>query len=86
MNYNTHFFTIGNSQAIRVPKKLLEFLGFNTGEKVTILADEQNNSIIIKKATPNSYKSIRELFAGYDVSRYTPTEWDTGKSFGKEIF
>lgn len=85
MNYNSHFFTVGNSQAIRVPKKLLEFLGFHAGEKVTISADGQNNSIIIKKATPNSYKSIKELFAGYDASGYTPTEWDTGKSLGKEI-
>lgn len=79
MYYNSHFFTAGNSQAIRIPKKLLEFLGFRAGEKVIISADKQNHSIIIKKASQNSYKSIKELFAGYDTSKYMSIELDTDK-------
>ena len=85
MNFNTHIFSVGNSQAIRIPKKLLEFLGFHTGDQVSLSVDDQAKSIIIKKAVPDTYKSIRELFAGYHSSGYIPSEWDTGELLGKEI-
>jgi len=85
MNYQTHIFMAGNSQAIRIPKALLEFLGFNSGDKVVLSADQETRAIMIQKAEPGPYKSIKELFAGYEGA-YTPAEWDTGKGVGREIF
>ena len=85
MNYQTHIFMAGNSQAVRIPKALLEFLGFGSGDKVVLSADQETNAIIIQKAKPEPYKSIKDLFAGYEGG-YTPMEWDTGKSVGREIF
>ena len=86
MNYKTHIFSVGNSQAVRLPKKLLDFLEYKAGEEVVISAYSERKIILIEKAVPCTYKSIKELFAGYESDGYIPTEWDTGKSFGKETF
>ena len=84
MNYQTHIFMTGNSQAVRLPKALLEFLGFGSGDEVTLSADQEANAIIIQKAKPVPYKSIKDLFAGYSGD-YRPAEWDTGQGVGKEL-
>lgn len=82
--YYSNIFSLGNSHAIRLPKKLLEALSFKNNERVIISATE-DDTIIIKKAAPNVYRSIKDRFQGYTGS-YTAVEWDTGDQVGKEIF
>ena len=51
----------GNSQGIRLPKFLLDELGWNENDELSISKDD--DKIIIKKH--NKRKSIVELFDGY---------------------
>ena len=85
MDYQTHIFTTGNSQAVRLPKALLEFLDFSSGDKVVLSADQEATTIVIQKAPSSPDQSIKELFAGYSGGDYTPVEWDTGEGVGKEL-
>lgn len=85
MSYNASIFSLGNSHAVRLPKKLLEAIGFLGNEKVVISTNE-DDAIIIKKAARRTYsKSLEDRFAGY-TGGYSPVEWDVGGSVGKEIF
>ena len=85
MNYDTSIFALGNSHAIRLPKILLDALNFNLDEKVVISMNDDSDTIIIKKASPKVYKSIKDRFVGY-TGEYVPVEWDTGKAVGMELF
>ena len=71
----------GNSQGIRLPKFLLDELGWNENDKLSISKDD--DKIIIKKH--NKRKSIVELFDGYKGD-YKPEEVDWGETKGKEIW
>lgn len=78
--YQTQIQSWGNSQAVRLPKALLESAQLNLDEKVEIQVVDGN--IVIKKAKPKTFK---ELIAGYEGT-YKYEEWDTGKPVGKEVF
>lgn len=71
----------GNSQGIRIPKNILDFLGWKTDEKLLMLAEEDR--IIIKLAKEK--KDIEVLFENFEGD-YEPTEIDWGKPTGKEIW
>jgi len=71
----------GNSQGIRLPKYVLETMGWNEDEALEVLAD--GDKLIIKKA--NKLKTIDELFEGYDGD-YKPTEIDWGSPQGREVW
>lgn len=71
----------GNSQAIRLPKSILEMVKLHENDKVEIKVQDGNLVIVpIKK-----HKTLEERIAGYKGD-YTCSEWDTGKSTGKEAF
>ncbi|MDD4835019.1 MAG: AbrB/MazE/SpoVT family DNA-binding domain-containing protein [Lutispora sp.] len=71
----------GNSQAIRIPKAILEMTTISENDKVEIKVQDGNLVIIpIKK-----HKTLEERIAGYEVE-YQCSEWDTGKPTGKEVF
>ena len=72
----------GNSNAIRIPKSILDAVRFFENDKVEIIADE--SEIIIKKAS-RKYSNLDDLFADYDGD-YKCTEADTGAAIGKEVF
>jgi antitoxin MazE len=71
----------GNSQAIRLPKGLLEAADLKENDKVEIKAE--NDCIIIKRAD-KQHLTIKERIAGYSGD-YKCTEWDTGNPKGNEV-
>ena len=75
----------GNSQAVRIPKLILESLFIQENDKVEITTD--NDAIIIKKATRKrrAKKSLDERFANYDAS-HACTEYDWGAPVGNEVW
>jgi antitoxin MazE len=71
----------GNSQAIRLPRSILEKTGLEEKDKVELIVKEGSIVIVPTK----KHLTIRERAADYDGD-YKPTEWDTGKPTGKEIW
>jgi antitoxin MazE len=71
----------GNSQAIRLPKGLLEVATFHENDKVEINAEK--DCIVIKRAN-KKHKTLEERLAGYN-DNYQVSEWDTGESQGNEV-
>ena len=73
----------GNGQGIRIPKNILDVLGWNESEKVEIIVED--NSVKIKKVSAKERKNIKELFKNYDgVYRKETIDW--GEPVGKEIW
>ena len=86
----------GNSQAVRLPKTILETLFLQENDQVEIVAE--NDSIVIKKAARKRrakkslekrleefyQKPIEEILA--DESLYSPAEYDWGKPAGNEVW
>jgi len=86
----------GNSQAVRLPKIILDELFLRENDAVDIVAE--NDSIVIKKVSRKrrAKKSLEERLVAYygkpideilaDDTLYTPTEYDWGKPVGKEVW
>jgi len=86
----------GNSQAVRLPKVILETLFLKENDPVEILAND--DSIIIKKATPKrrAKKGIDERLEEFykkpiadilaDDTLYATKEYDWGKPMGREVW
>ena len=72
----------GNSQAIRLPKGILEVAALHENDKVEIKAE--NGCIIIRHAN-KKHKTLEERLAGYNGD-CTSAEWDTGSPNGKEVW
>ena len=70
----------GNSQAIRLPKAILDIAQLSENEPIQIIAEP--NRIIIQKS--KMHKPLRERLAGFDGT-YIAEEWDTGLPVGKEV-
>ena len=70
----------GNSQAIRLPKVILESLDMKENEKVKILT--RNDEIIIKKTF--KHRTLKERLKDFD-GEYVFQEWDTGTPVGREV-
>lgn len=75
----------GNSQAVRLPKAIMESLFLQENDPVEITTD--NDTIIIKKTNRKrrSKKSLEERFENY-TGEYKCTEYDWGKPVGKEMW
>jgi len=71
----------GNSQGMRIPKKILDNAKLKENERVEI--QELNGNIIIKKIT-KEYSNLDELFADYQ-GEYKCEEYDFGEDVGLEI-
>lgn len=77
--YQTQIQSWGNSQAVRLPKVLLESANLSLDQKVEIHVEDER--IVIKKAKPKTFK---ELVAGFE-GKYEYKEWDTGRPVGREV-
>lgn len=73
----------GNSQGIRISKKILEMLDLKIND--SILIEEGEGCLKISKAKNEKRKTIKELFADYD-GNYEKQEIDWGETVGKEIW
>lgn len=71
----------GNSQAIRLPKSILETAQLGENEAVQIIAEP--DTIIIKKSSSRKHKTLKERLAGFS-GNYVFEEWDTGAPVGSE--
>lgn len=70
----------GDSQGIRIPKKILDDLNFEENEIVEI--KKFNGNILIQKLI-KEYSSLDELFEGY-TGNYKCSEYDFGDDLGGE--
>lgn len=73
----------GNSQAIRLPKAILETARLGENEQVQIFAEP--DKIIIRKAAAMKHRTLAERLADFD-GEYVFEEWDTGAPAGREVF
>ena len=75
----------GNSQAVRLPKYILESVSLEENDRIEITSE--NDVIVIKKTSRKSRakKSLEERFANYNGD-YQCTEYDWGKPVGKEVW
>lgn len=70
----------GNSQAVRIPKAVLETLHLHENDAVEIKVQDGNLVIVpVKK-----HRTMQERIAEYS-SDYKCGEWDTGKPTGGEL-
>lgn len=72
----------GNSQAIRLPKVILEIAQIRENENVQIFAEQ--DKIIIKKSKSNPHKTLKERLEGFK-GEYSFEECNTGEPVGSEI-
>lgn len=72
----------GNSQAIRIPKGILEMADLHENDRVEISVE--NDRIIIKRIS-RRHKTLEERLKGY-AGEYKTYEWDTGEAIGKEVW
>jgi len=70
----------GNSQAVRIPRGALQLSLFKPGDKVEIIAQE--NQITLRRLI--THQSLDSLFEGY-TGQYQPSEVDTGSPVGREV-
>jgi antitoxin MazE len=71
----------GNSQAVRLPKIILEKAGLNENDQVELIVEEGKVIIVPAK----KHLTLKERAADYGGD-YKPLEWDTGRPVGKEIW
>jgi len=72
----------GNSQAIRIPKSILEKANLKENDPVELKV-EDGNLIIIPLY---KHMTLKERIAAYGEAEAPSEEWDTGKPKGKEVW
>jgi antitoxin MazE len=72
----------GNSQAIRLPKGILEAVDLHENDRIEINAE--NDIIVIRRAN-KKHKKLEERLAGY-TGEYKSSEWNTGETKGNEVW
>ena len=96
--YSTTIQKWGNSQAVRLPKNILESVSLQENDKVEITSDAETDTIVIRKVSHRRrakisleerletfyQKPIDEILA--DDTLYTPVEIDWGPPVGKEVW
>ena len=82
MELTSRVFALGNSNAIRLPRIIMEAMSLKTDDPITIEVVDPSELIIRKRKTA-AYPSIRELFAGYKGER--PVEMDASGMVAKEL-
>ncbi len=71
----------GNSQAVRIPKKILDEANLQERDRVELKVEEGNVIII----PVNKRKTLAERIAEYEGG-YVCEEWDIGEPKGKEVW
>ena len=70
----------GKSQAVRIPRAILEKAELNENDRVEIkVVDGNVTSIPVKK-----HRTLEERIADYEGD-YNCSEWDAGEQKGKEV-
>jgi antitoxin component of MazEF toxin-antitoxin module len=82
MQLSTKIFALGNSNAIRIPKVIMEALSLNSEDSIIIEIINNDEILIRKQTTLKPYPSINKLFFGY-TGTYNPVEIG-GDTVGKE--
>ena len=77
MQVNSKVFSLGNSNEIRLPKLVMDAIGLETDDSISIEVVGNEELRIRKSAPKGRYSSIEELFSGY-AGDYRPTEMFTG--------
>ena len=72
----------GNSQGIRIPKKMLETLNLKVNDSISI--EEEKDCLKIKKIE-TELSNIEKLFLNYD-GEYEKIDLDWDNEVGKEIW
>lgn len=72
----------GNSQAVRIPKGILEDAALHENDRVEI--NVERGHIIIKRVNIKRHRTISERLKGYNGG-YACTEWNTGRPEGNEV-
>lgn len=72
----------GNSQGIRIPKKMLEILDLKVNDSISI--EEGENCLKIKKVK-EKLSNIEKLFLNYE-DKYEKIDLDWDNEVGKEIW
>ncbi len=72
----------GNSQAVRLPKPLLDAVSLGENDRVELSVE--NDCIIIRPAS-NRHRTLKERLADYH-GHYECSEWDTGGPEGNEAW
>lgn len=70
----------GNSQGIRLPKSVLDFMGLSVDDKVEII--QRENDIVLRKVDESV--TLESIFEGYKGD--VPEKYDWGAPLGVEIW
>lgn len=74
----------GNSQGVRIPKKILQQLSWSTEEEIELIPDLEGGRLILSKVdSKNNY--LEKLFEDYD-GVYQTEEFDWGNAHGEETW
>ena len=83
MEVASKVFVLGNSNAVRIPRLIMDALSLQANDPVTL--EVRDNAMILKKQEyKTAYPSIRELFEGY-TGTYQPTEMEANGIVGREM-
>jgi len=76
----------GNSNGLRLPKYIMEFLGIHTEDKVKIIQEEVNGQkrLIIEAVNSENELTIEQLFENYDGQKNHVEIQNLGKAVGNE--
>lgn len=76
----------GNSNGIRVPKNIMDFLGVQTEDKVKVTQEEVDGKrrLIVEPVNVKRELTIEELFADYNKERVHVELQDLGEPVGNE--
>ncbi|OTO35904.1 PemI family protein [Enterococcus sp. 2F9_DIV0599] len=76
----------GNSNGLRLPKHIMEYLGIHTDDKVKIIQEEVNGHrrLIIEAANSENELTIEELFENYTAERNHVEIQHLGEAVGNE--
>jgi antitoxin MazE len=80
----------GNSNALRIPKAMLEELSLRENDRVELV--REGNAIVIKKAASPTHKTLAERLTAFygkpveEISRLESEELDWGQGEGDEVW
>ncbi len=84
MEIASKVFSLGNSNAIRLPHLMMEALSLKAGDAITLEILNHQELLVRKRTVHTAYPSIRELFTGYSGG-YEPVEMEADDGIGKEL-
>lgn len=84
MELATKVFALGNSNAVRLPRSVMEALSLRTDDPITIEVISSSEIILKKGESKEHYPSIKTLFSGYTVND-KPTEMESCEAIGREL-